>query len=122
MLYQNNSDDDESRYFGRREAYSKPTSSSHYHSTATTNTTNNNSQASSTSTTSSTSSIVPTNTVSGTAYIGYNRQPNRSGYHNRRHLPVKVDETHKSNNTLNLDEFLAESSAAEIRRMQSTTK
>jgi hypothetical protein len=38
-------------------------------------------------------------------------------------MPIKVDETHKSNNTLNLDEFLAESSAAEIRRMQqSSTK
>jgi hypothetical protein len=36
---------------------------------------------------------------------------------------IEDDETHKSNNTLNLDKFLAESSAAEIRRMQqSSTK
>jgi len=41
----------------------------------------------------------------------------RGGY-GRYHRPVKMEETRKPADSLNLDEFLAESSAAEMRRMK----
>lgn len=79
IIAHNDSDDDvECRYFCRREAYSKPTPSSNLPSTSSTS----DGPAGFFST-----SPISTNTISGTAYIGYTRS-----------LPIEVDDTHKSNN------------------------
>mmetsp|Transcript_4127 Transcript_4127/g.5698 ORF Transcript_4127/g.5698 Transcript_4127/m.5698 type:complete len:222 (-) Transcript_4127:109-774(-) len=45
-------------------------------------------------------------------------QPQARGGYGKYHRPVKIEETRKPADSLNLDEFLAESSAAEMRRMK----